>query len=260
MQNITILVATHKQYPMPGDKMYLPVFVGAQNNPDEYQRLAALGYAGDASGDNISLKNKSYCELTAAYWAWKNLSAEYIGLVHYRRHFRGRASGSKQNRILTCGEAEELLKDCNVLLPKKRRYFIETNRGQYIHAHHAEGLVNTRKVIAARCPEYLVAFDKVMDKTSGHRFNMFVMKSDVFGKYCEWLFGILFDVEKTLDISGWSPKEQRVYGYLAERLLDVWLLKNGVEYRDIPYMFMEKQNWAKKIADFLARKFGFEKK
>ena len=80
--DIKILVASHKKAEMPEDSMYLPVHVGRALYPDR-----EFGYQSDAEGDNISIKNPYYCELTALYWAWKNLKADYVGLAHYRRHF-----------------------------------------------------------------------------------------------------------------------------------------------------------------------------
>ena len=74
------MVATHKKYWMPEDEVYLPLHVGAEGKAD-------LGYTKDNTGDNISVKNPNYCELTGMYWAWKNLNCEYIGLCHYRRYF-----------------------------------------------------------------------------------------------------------------------------------------------------------------------------
>ena len=78
--DIKILIATHKEYWMPRDEVYLPIHVGKENKQE-------LGYIGDNTGCNISIKNPNYCELTAIYWAWKNLKVDYIGLVHYRRYF-----------------------------------------------------------------------------------------------------------------------------------------------------------------------------
>ena len=78
--NIKILVAAHKTYWMPEDPVYFPLHVGAEGKAD-------LGYVKDNSGDNISVKNPNFCELTGLYWAWKNLEADYVGLVHYRRYF-----------------------------------------------------------------------------------------------------------------------------------------------------------------------------
>lgn len=78
--NIKVLVATHKKYCMPAERIYLPIQVGKAGKE-------SLGYQGDDIGDNISWKNPSYCELTGAYWGWKNLQCDYVGLCHYRRYF-----------------------------------------------------------------------------------------------------------------------------------------------------------------------------
>ncbi len=78
--DIKILVATHKKYDMPSEDIYLPIHVGREGKED-------LGYQGDNQGENISLKNSNYCELTGLYWAWKNLQCDVIGLSHYRRYF-----------------------------------------------------------------------------------------------------------------------------------------------------------------------------
>ena len=82
-----------------------------------------------------------------------------------------------------------------------------------------------------------------MKKTSGHRFNMFIMKRDKLDSYCEWLFDILFELEARLDISEYSANDARVFGFVSERLLDVWIYTIDFEYKVIPYVFMEEQNW-----------------
>ena len=89
--DIKILVAVHKPCTVPEGSVYVPVQAGRALYP-------AIGHiAGDDTGPNISAKNPNYCELTALYWGWKNLDAEYLGLAHYRRYLakpglgRGRA-------------------------------------------------------------------------------------------------------------------------------------------------------------------------
>lgn len=245
---IKILVATHKEYWMPDDEIYYPIQVGCALDSKD------LGYAKDDSGDNISIKNKNYCELTGLYWAWKNLPADYIGLAHYRRHFTVRKSSDKQSLPITKAELEPLLNNYDVILPRKRYYYIETTYNQYIHAHHQKDLDTTETILKERYPEYCEAYRNVMSKTNGHRFNMFIMKKDVFDSYCEWLFSILFELEKRLDISGYSTNDARVFGFVGERLLDIWIQTNLIEYKEIPYVFMEKQNWIKKGGAFLKRK------
>ena len=84
---VKILVASHKEYRMPDDSIYLPLHVGAEGKVDADGQPLDLGWTKDNTGDNISRLNPGFCELTGLYWAWKNLKADYIGLVHYRRHF-----------------------------------------------------------------------------------------------------------------------------------------------------------------------------
>lgn len=247
--NIKILIATHKSYWMPEDQMYLPIQVGAGISSND------LGYLRDDTGDNISNKNKNYCELTGLYWAWKNLDAEYIGLAHYRRHFTVRKGSDKKSLPITQSELEPLLNKYNVILPRKRYYYIETTYNQYIHAHHQVDLDTTEAILKERYTEYLDAYRNVMDKTNGHRFNMFIMKKKIFDSYCEWLFDVLFELENRLDISSYSTNDARVFGFVGERLLDVWVQTNQIAYKEIPYVFMEKQNWFKKGGAFLKRKF-----
>ncbi len=247
--NIKLVVATHKQYTMPDDEIYLPVHAGAAGKE-------SLGYVGDDTGDNISDRNKNYCELTALYWAWKNLDADYIGLVHYRRHFTAKgAAGGKFDRILTGEQLEKLLGNTDVIVPVPRNYYIETNYSQYAHAHHAVDLDTTRQILLEKHPAYVDAFDTSMNSTVGHRFNMFIMKRDRFDAYCSWLFDVLFELEGRLDISEYSAYDSRVFGFVSERLLDVWLNANGISYIEQPYIFMEKQNWLTKGMAFLKRKF-----
>ena len=245
--DVKVVVASHKAYWMPNDEMYVPIQVGAEGKE-------SLGFTPDNTGENISNKNANYCELTGLYWAWKNLDCEYLGLAHYRRHFAIRRGTKDRRDILNIDQARKLLNGVDVLLPKKRHYWIETNYKQYIHAHHAIDLDETRHILEEKHSEYLAAYDSYMKRTKGHRFNMFIMKKDLADRYCEWLFDVLFELEKRLDISSYDDNDKRVFGFVAERLLDVWLETNNIKSRDIPYMFLEKENWIVKSYRFLARK------
>ena len=141
MKNIKIIIATHKKYKMPNDSMYIPLHVGAEGKED-------LGYVKDNTGDNISTKNPYYCELTGMYWAWKNLDAEYIGLAHYRRHFSlNKKSKEKFDNVLTLSEADKILESTDVILPKKRKYYIESLYSHYDHTLYIEPLDEVGKII-----------------------------------------------------------------------------------------------------------------
>ena len=248
--SLKIVVATHKPYWMPGDSAYLPVQAGSAGKD------SIMGYQRDDDGVNISVKNPNYCELTALYWAWKNLDADYLGLAHYRRHFEGKGAGDKKDRVATGAQVMDMLQKAPVVLPKPRNYYIETNYSQYVHAHHEEDLVQTRALLQERSPKLVEKYDEVMDRTYGHRFNMFVMRRDVADEWCSWLFDLLFALEERLDISDYSQNDARVFGFVSERLLDVWIEGNAIECVEMPVVNLESQHWVKKGTSFLKRKFG----
>lgn len=245
---IKIIVATHKAYDMPDSHMYLPLQVGSAISPP-------LPYAHDNTGSNISDKNRTFCELTGLYWTWMNLNADYIGLCHYRRYFAEKPLGRKWRRILSEDTAARLLCSCSVVLPRKRRYWIETNYSQYVHAHHKQDLELTRRILAESYPAYLPVYDTVINRTSGHRFNMLIMRRDILDAYCKWLFDVLFKLESRLDISQYSAVDRRVFGYVGERLLDVWIEANHISYSELPVVNMEYQHWLIKGSRFLIRRF-----
>ena len=257
MKNIKIIVATHKKYQMPEDKMYIPVQVGAEGKED-------LGYQKDNSGENISEKNPYFCELTGLYWAWKNLSADYIGLVHYRRHFSvnkkiPKSESEKFKILLTEGQASEKLEKVDVILPKLRKYYIENLYSHYEHTMYIEPLDETRKIIEKKYPEYIEEFDKLHKRTSAHMFNMFVMKKEILNEYCTWLFDILFELEKRTDPSKYDSFHARFYGRVSELLLDVWINKNQIKYEEVKVIDMQNVNWVKKGVAFLQAKFTGKK-
>ncbi len=250
--HITILVATHRKYWMPSDDVYMPLHVGAEGKKK-------LPYTPDNAGENISLKNRNYCELTGLYWAWKNLTTDYIGLCHYRRYF-GKSGHTKdiekkKDDIFQRGDYEALLSKYDIILPKKRCYYIETVRSQYEHAHYKEDLVEVERIVAEKYPDYSDAFTKVMNRRSLYNLNMFVMKKSLFDEYAAWLFSILFAAEGKINLSQRSAYQARVFGFLAERLFNVWLEKKQLRAKEAPIVVLEPIHWAKKIGGFLKRKF-----
>ena len=227
MRDFKIIVATHKKYDILEKEYFLPVHAGAAVSDQ------ILPYQRDDEGENISDRNRYYCELTALYWAYRNLKHEYIGLCHYRRYFK--------LDLQDIGRYD-------VIVPRKRHYYIETVYDQFSHAHGRKGLDEARKVIKERYPDYLETFDQRMKKRSLHIYNMFIMRYDIFVSYCDFLFDILFEVEKRIG------DQDRLYGYISERLLDVYLDRNRISYKEVKIVNVEPENWPKKIYEFLMRK------
>lgn len=252
--NVKIIVAAHKNYQMPKDDIYIPVQAGTEGKDKIYR------YQPDNEGENISSKNPYFCELTCLYWAWKNLDADYIGLSHYRRHFSTekiipKDEDEKFKIVLNEKEVEKILEDTDVILPKKRNYIIENLYSHYKHTMHIEPLDETRKIIEEKYPEYLKEFDKLHKRRTAHMFNMFIMKKEILNDYCNWLFDILFELEKIVDVKQYDKFHARLYGRISELLLDVWINKNNINYKEVKVIDMEKVNWLKKGSAFLMAKF-----
>ncbi len=243
--NIRVAVASHKNYWMPSDQMYVPVYVGAAlgNNvsgSEHFQR--------DDEGENISARNNRYSELTALYWLWKNDSSDYKGLVHYRRYF----SGSGERGVASKSDMQKLLEKAPVIMPKKRNYRVMTVGKHYAATFEQAHLDALRIALGKEAPEVLPAFEDHMNETSSHICNMTVMRSDIFDAWCSWLFSVLEKAEQHIDFSGMTSFQQRVMGRVSELLVDPWLSVSGISYAECSVVNLEPVNWPKKASSFIA--------
>lgn len=269
---IRMIIAAHKDYRMPEDPVYLPLLVGAAGKKG---KSGLPDFQRDDTGENISEKNPYYSELTGLFWAWKNLEADWIGLVHYRRYFSRKFAPfsyfSRKDpfeRILTGRELEELVQKTKVLVPKKRRYYIETLFSHYLHTHEAKPLEETIRMIREQYPQYAGSLRKVLQAKSGYMFNMMILPRDLLDAYCSWLFPILLELEKREEKEDQkrSAFASRFYGRISEILFNVWLeeqLRQGIlqkdDIRELPWVYMEKIDRIKKITSFLGAKFFHRK-
>ena len=257
MKSISVFVVSHKKYKMPEDKMYIPLQAGAEG------KEKINGYIQDNSkADNISSKNPYFCELTGLYYIWKHVSNDYVGLVHYRRYFTTKKIIPKKEEekfkiVLSKNETEKILEENDVILPKKRKYYIENLYDHYQHTMYVEPLDETAKIIQEKYPEYMSEFNKLHTRTSAHMFNMFIMKKEILDEYCKWLFDILFELENRMKEQGkeYDKFHSRFYGRISELLLDVWINKNNIKYSEVKVIDMQKINWWKKGTSFLKAKF-----
>ncbi|KRN58142.1 DUF4422 domain-containing protein [Limosilactobacillus secaliphilus] len=237
---MTVYVITHKNftYSYLPQKDYRVLLVGAEGKDNNHNYLA------DNTGDNISSKNATFCELTGLYWIWKHSKATKVGLVHYRRYFTNNSSqtGVLLNQIagrprkpLTDTQLERLLgkKKWIVAAPQKLNPG-ETIWTQFAAAHHIKDLKKTKEIISEMYDEkYIKAFDDVMQQNYLSPYNMFYTRREELNKYCEWLFPILFKLEKQVDISNYDKYQQRLFGFVSERLFNVYIratAKNDCQY------------------------------
>jgi len=244
--NIKILVACHKKDIYHGDCVYMPIQVGKDlSNVD-------LEMQGDNTGENISYKNGNYCELTAMYWAWKNLkNVDYIGLCHYRRYFDFH-SQALDYYPKTCFSNEyidklnfdiptsviALLKQGKAIVPKKIIYK-GTIFHNYCGDHYSKDIRIIKNLIWENGDEkYKKAFWDVMFKNNKlHPANMFIMSWEQFDKFCNWLFDILSRLEDRIDISWYTPYQKRIYGFISERLLNVFFKAEDIDIKEYPIIY-----------------------
>lgn len=234
-----VYIITHKKTELPSLKSYLPLAVGSLG------KEFPIDFVRDDTGDNISEKNDSYCELTGLYWIWKNDKSSHAGLVHYRRYFVKVKKGlkikgryvfiRKKNKyhILEIKELEELLQGHDFLvkespnIPETNAVHFKNYLGQIIWGELEQSIQNV-------CPEYKDMFYSVGKNTKHLNCNMFYGKKEYLNKYCDWLFKVLSEVDKIHENNYGERYHNREMGYLAEYLFQVWIEFNKLDYLLVP--------------------------
>lgn len=244
---IEIYIAAHKKFEVPKNDIYIPLHVGAFNKAD-------LGFLKDSTKKNISEKNSSFCELTGIYWIWKNVKADIIGLVHYRRYFYNSVFNSKK-KILTEKEIKNILNKYDIIVAPKG-YTLHTNvKNDYIKNHIEDDFIKCEEIIKNKYPDYMKAYNKIMNGNSYRQFNMIITKKSIFNEYCSWIFDILLELEKNVDLDdGRNNYNKRVFGFLSERLFNVWLLKNNQYKIKEKCVFNTEESMIKQKIRFIIKK------
>ncbi|RGY96549.1 DUF4422 domain-containing protein [Clostridium sp. AM58-1XD] len=257
--NLKLYVVCHKESYVPENPYLYPIQVGAALAGKRLE-----GMLHDDTGENISEKNKSYCELTAQYWAWKNEEADYYGFFHYRRYLafdpelnKDDGWGNIAYERITDKVIEEIklqpeairkiITKYDIISVKGRRYPRIQEGGCLLDVYHEYGAAPFQhrkdldialKILTEKYPEFEDAANEYMNSHVTHECNMFIMKKEVYLKYCEWLFDILFEAEKRIDTTWYSVEEYRVMGYLAERLCGIYYTylkkQTGIKTFELP--------------------------
>lgn len=252
--SISIFISSHKPAEHIEGKYFIPIQVGAALPG----KKKIDGFIQDNTGDNISDKNLRFCELTAQYWAWKNVDSEYYGFFHYRRYLGFNTSFSKNESIwgtleeprfsdslvkkynLDDKSVKALVEQYDIVLPEIKDITAMPGHSKNIRQQYASsGYLHEKDldimmdVLKEKYPEF---YPYAISFMSGHKSylnNMFIMKKDIFNKYCEWLFDILFECDKRINYTDYSVEAIRTPGHLAERLLNIYIayLKDNNDYK-----------------------------
>lgn len=238
---VKIFVSYHKDGEILKSEILTPIHVGAAKSG------IRLDMQRDDEGENISNKNDRYCELTAQYWAWKNVDADYYGFMHYRRHFAFREISNpvglggvtviprideayKKNIGMSDNEIYACIRDYDIILPTPvdaSSWGTLSNEVQFscLDNLHAVDFDLTCQTVLELYPEYREALEEFRNGTMAYWYNMFVMRKEIFLDYSAWLFNILEHTELKIDFTYFSEQEMRSLAFMAERLLSVYLIK-----------------------------------
>lgn len=220
---VKILVCYHKPAPLYKSEIFTPIHVGRaiakERSKDGFISDRDLDWLlnntiGDDTGDNISALNRSFAELTAIYWAWKNYdqlgNPDYIGLCHYRRLFRFWRHFATDYQKLTPARFQKILGHHTCILPERHTW--RTLEQPFDHHQKMIGLSEDYY------PELYHAYQDY--KTRGDRrtfiCNMFVLSRADFFSYCEQLFGILLPIQQRPDLLTCATYRDYVYGLRAD--------------------------------------------
>ena len=251
--------------PVNGGRVYLSKRKDEGKISDEDYEWLLKNTISDATGDNISLKNNTYNELTILYWVWKNYlkknDIDYIGLMHYRRHFILNDSyrpkddrwtvdidritipvdqylsqiGMTEERIQQCLQTHFGLVACYDY--KKATVYEHYKNSKY---HNITDLDNCINIIRKKYPQYSDACDQYLNGTKQYFCNMFILNKEVFSEYCSFIFGVLKCLENIRDIKDSSYIESRLY--VSERLTGIFiknLINKGCKLKEVPITFVK---------------------
>jgi hypothetical protein len=235
-----------KRWSLPKEEIFFPIQSGKAVSK------FSLKMQGDDTGDNISDKNERFGEFTAWYWAWKNIKTiypniEYIGLSHYRRFFALDEPQEKYTEIIVPGipkmeNYEDLivqkLEHNDIILVKQASY------GYGLQTAWSNDALTMKNIVHDMCPEYdetFLHFFQGNNKVS--LYCMFIGRYDFFDGYFEWLFPLLFEAEKRIDTSGYSSYQKRVLAFLAEQLLNIYVIHNKLKVRYEPIYFVKEERF-----------------
>lgn len=169
----------------------------------------------DNQGDNISLRNGNYCELTGLYWLWKNgLTDEcaYYGLFHYRRIL------DISEEDLSCLKTNDI--DVILPFPTMHEPNIKEHHKRYINEVDWQAM---RQALGELRPEYAEAYDEIFGQRYFYNYNMLVAKKQILENYCTWLFPVLERIEELSNPRGWE-RSDRYMGYIGENLLTLYFM------------------------------------
>lgn len=239
MKEYKMFVVCHKQNNLKLKNNYEKIYVNAIKN-----NFINFKYNDAMTKDNISLKNPNYCELTAIYALDNlNLNLSEIGISHYRRFF---CRNFISCRPISLKTLNNYLRKFDIILPYKVK-FKQSVYEQYKFYHRIEDLEEAIKITLSMHPELKEITKRFLNSKEMVSYNMFYCSFDLFKEYCCRLFPILFKLEKNIDISSLDPFQSRVFGFISERLFNIWIMYKKLNVKNICIVKTDKGFFKKRL-------------
>lgn len=205
--------------PLQDDYTFIKEEVSLQVGAALAEKRIAPDAVLDCDGDNISEKNRQFCELTGLYWIWKNAREDYVGLVHYRRHF-----------LLPDNWPERMeANQVDVILPVPL-YVAPSIAENYRERHTASDWEYLMAYFEKELAEEYETVKQFFDGNLYSPCNMLIARKPVLDALCEWMFPILFAVAE----HGGEREDSyqnRYPGFVSERLITYFFESRRDKYR-----------------------------
>ena len=260
----------------------IPVRCGSNFSKDDSQLCL-----GDNTGDNISEKRMMYGELTVQYWAWKNCTADYYGLCHYRRYLSFSDNTLANDHFNMCHEiaiTDKAIKKHNLFdeignskviiandvvflrgasvknilvkggYPKTVRELWEAHHNLFIDKKYIDILLSAIKEYS---PGYYKSAVGYFNSDIHYGFNCFVMKKEFFLRLCDFQFPVLFKLENQIKNEHYTGLMERLPGYLGEIMYGIFIYHlinvEHVKYKELPAVFFATTEKVSGTVDYMCR-------
>lgn len=236
-EDVRIYTVTHKCFTPPKSSIYVPIFAGKDNNE--------MGITGDGTGNSIAELNPLINECTSLYWIWKNTDSRYIGLNHYRRYFCiGTYWGEQEQNLLDANYIHRFLAEYDMIVAEACDFYPRTVSEalqESVNSDIFNLVYNTvTRIITEKYPGYAKDLEDYFNGYISNLCNMFITTREVMNRYCEWLFPIILEAIDEISLDTCDSYSRRMIGFMAERLLTLWIMHNEIKVKELPILFIDK--------------------
>lgn len=205
--------------------LYIPINSGNLAVPVKSKFAKKYIHFEDEMKDNISHLNSKLNEMTAIYAYWKNLmkDADYVGFQHYRRFFNQADFLDLDKYDIIDTTPIKMLFNMSFFTGDDKPNIVKTTIENGFYICHKEEAWHMMEDELKKTPFYPFFEDWKNQDALTSPCNLFIIKKKMFEEYCDFIFPILFSIDKKLDISTYDNYQKRQVAFISERLTSLFL-------------------------------------